>query len=76
MPLVRIAFAKHPDAGQKARIHARVTQVLVEEMGVSPDVVNVLLENVSPEDWAVGGTSLAEKFAAHARTAAATGGGR
>ncbi len=75
MPLVRIAFARHPDAGQKARIQARITQVLVEEMGCAPEVVNVMLENVAPEDWAVGGVSLAEKFAALARTKAGTGDG-
>ena len=67
MPLVRIAFARHPDAGQKARIQARVTQILVEEMGCAPQTVNVLLENVDPADWAVGGTALAEKFAAEGK---------
>lgn len=50
MPLVRIAFARHPNAEQKARIQARVTQVIVEELGVAPEVVAVLLENVAPDD--------------------------
>lgn len=64
MPLVRIAFARHPDAEQKARIQSRVTEVIVEELGVPPEVVAVLIENVDPTDWSVGGTNLAARFAA------------
>lgn len=63
MPILKLSCAIHPTPAQRTRLHERLTAVVVEELGVPAAVVNVLIEQVDPANWAVGGRGLDELFA-------------
>ncbi|RJG02622.1 tautomerase family protein [Noviherbaspirillum sedimenti] len=69
MPLLRLACAKHPTPEQRKRLIQRLTSTIVEELGVPVSSVNVLIEEVPPSHWGVGGVGLDEIFSAHDRPA-------
>jgi 4-oxalocrotonate tautomerase len=60
MPIVQITLLKGRTADQK-RKPARVTDALVEECGAARDAVIVTLVEVTREDYAHGGTLLADR---------------
>jgi 4-oxalocrotonate tautomerase len=64
MPLVQISMRKGRTQEQKRRLIQRVTDALVEEAGARPERVTVIIQDVAPEDWATGGTTLADEVAA------------
>lgn len=67
MPLITLACAKHPTAEQRKRLIERLTSTVVEELGVPIASVNVLIDEIRPSHWGVGGVGLDEVFAGHAR---------
>jgi len=62
VPILKLSCAKHPDAQARDRLIRRLTDVLIEELGVPPESVNVLIELVDPQYWGVAGESLRTKF--------------
>jgi 4-oxalocrotonate tautomerase family enzyme len=62
MPIVRIDMLAGRGADRKAELLRRVTEVLVEVLAVRPEQVRVLLNEVPPEHWAIGGVSVAERL--------------
>ena len=55
MPIVRIELLQGRTPVVKNELIARVTDTVVTTLGVDPDQVRVLLYELPPEHWAVGG---------------------
>ncbi|EJK88103.1 2-hydroxymuconate tautomerase family protein [Rhizobium rhizogenes] len=60
MPIVTIKLLEGRSREQKTALMREVTAAVVNSLGVAPPAVRVLLEEVSPEHWSVGGISKAE----------------
>lgn len=69
MPIIKLSCARRPGVQVGDRLIQRLTEAVVEELKVPQASVNVLVEYVEPEDWAVGGERLSVKFAQAADTA-------
>lgn len=60
MPYVNVKVAGTLSAEQKKNIASGVTKVLEKEAGKNPSSTYVVIEEISREDWAVGGKMLSE----------------
>ncbi len=58
MPIVRIDLLEGRSPERKAELMRRVTAAVVESLEVRPEQVRVLLYELPPEHWAVGGKTL------------------
>jgi 4-oxalocrotonate tautomerase len=63
MPIVRIDLVAGREPERMADLIRRVTGAVVAALEVRPEQVRVLLNEVPPEYWAVGGTTMAERSA-------------
>ncbi|AMK17517.1 MULTISPECIES: tautomerase family protein [Sphingobium] len=63
MPFVDIRLAGNATREQKAAIVADVTQSLVERLGKSPAAVQVVISEVSTENYGSGGLLVADRAA-------------
>ena len=64
MPFVSIRLAGSASKEQKAGIVADVTTSLVTRLGKNPAAVQVVIEEVSPENYGAGGQLIADRDAA------------
>lgn len=64
MPIVNIQMLPGRSAEQKRAMLKEVTDAIVRTIGAPPQNVRVVLTEVAPEHWAVGGVSKAEELAA------------
>lgn len=71
MPIVRIEMLAGRTPAVKADLVRRVTEAVAGTLDVRPEQVRVLLYEVAPEHWAVGGRTMAE--GAHASQNAGEG---
>jgi 4-oxalocrotonate tautomerase len=69
MPIVRIDLVAGRTPERKVDLIRRVTAAVVAALDVRPDQVRVLLAEVAPEDWAIGGETIAERAARAPETA-------
>ena len=60
MPFVTIRILKGHSQERKDEISRRVTAAVSEVAKLPPDVIWVVFEDVTAEDWYVGGTTVAE----------------
>ena len=60
MPFIQATILQGRSAEQKAEFFARVTQVAVETLNVKPEQVRVVINEVAPEHWCIGGVSKAD----------------
>lgn len=60
MPLIQATILQGRSPEQKNEFFARVTQVAVETLNVKPEQVRVVIHEVAPEHWCIGGLSKAE----------------
>ncbi len=67
MPIVRIELLQDRTPKVKNELIARVTDAVISTLGVDPDQVRVLLYEVPPEHWAVGGQTKAAQQSAFAQ---------
>lgn len=63
MPIVRIDLVEGRTPERKVDLIRRVTDAVVAALDVRPEQVRVLLCEVPPEHWAVGGRTMAEREA-------------
>jgi len=63
MPFVSIRMAGSATREQKAGIVADVTRSLVERLGKAPGAVQVVIEEVSTENYGAGGQLIADRDA-------------
>jgi 4-oxalocrotonate tautomerase len=69
MPYVNVRISADGNtAAQKERVIARITQVLVEELGKDPASTFVVIDEVSTDNWGHYGTSVTALRAARATT--------
>ena len=61
MPVIQITLLKGRTIEQKRKVAQRVTDAIVEEAGAKREAVTVTFVEVSREDYASGGTLLADK---------------
>lgn len=61
MPFVDIRLAGNATREQKAAIVADVTRSLVERLGKSPAAVQVVISEVSTENYGAGGQLIADR---------------
>ena len=64
MPIVRIDLLEGRSTERKAELIRRVTDAVATTLEMRPEQVRVLLAEVPPEHWAVGGVTMAERAAA------------
>ncbi len=63
MPFVSIRMAGSATKEQKAGLVADVTRSLVERLGKNPAAVQIVIEEVSPENYGAGGQLIADRDA-------------
>jgi 4-oxalocrotonate tautomerase len=64
MPIVRIELLQGRTPAMKDELIIRVTDAVVTTLGVDPEQVRLILYELPPEHWAVGGqTKAAQKTA-------------
>jgi 4-oxalocrotonate tautomerase len=63
MPIVRIDLLEGRTPERKAELIRRVTEAVVAVLRVQPEQVRVLLTEVPPAHWGIGGTTAAERNA-------------
>jgi 4-oxalocrotonate tautomerase len=61
MPIVRIDLLEGRAPERKVDLIRRVTEAVVVALDVLPEQVRVLLNEVPPEHWAIGGQTIAER---------------
>ncbi|HNP73351.1 MAG TPA: 4-oxalocrotonate tautomerase family protein [Kouleothrix sp.] len=61
MPIVRIDMLAGRTPERKADLIRRVTDAVVAALEVRPEQVRVLLSEVPPEHWAIGGETIAAR---------------
>ncbi len=61
MPFVDIRLAGNATREQKAAIVADVTQSLVERLGKAPSAVQVVISEISTENYGSGGILIADR---------------
>jgi 4-oxalocrotonate tautomerase len=61
MPVIQISMLEGRDAEDRRRLVAAVTDAVVETLGVDSGQVRVLLYELPPGDWGVGGTTREEE---------------
>ena len=58
MPLAQIYLAKGRSNEQKKKLIENVTQAFVDSLGMKPDSVWVVINEVARSDWGTGGVPL------------------
>ncbi len=66
MPFVNVKITTGATAEQKEELIARMTQALVDVLGKNPASTHVVIEEVAPDSWGVGGKTVASLRAAGA----------
>jgi 4-oxalocrotonate tautomerase len=64
MPIVRIELLQGRTPAIKEELIARITDAVVTTLGVDQEQVRVLLYELPPEHWAVGGQTKAAQLSA------------
>lgn len=60
MPFVNVKITAGATAVQKEELIAQMTQVLVDVLGKNPASTHVVVEEIDPDSWGVGGKTVAE----------------
>lgn len=61
MPVVQVNLMQGRTNEQKKLLAQRITQSVVEVLGAKPESVRVLIHELGPYDFAVGGVPMAER---------------
>ncbi len=64
MPYVNIKLLGGSDAPtpkQKNEVIKGITQVLVDVLGKNPDTTTVVIDEIDPDNWGLGGQSISER---------------
>ncbi|TPG13708.1 tautomerase family protein [Sphingomonas oligophenolica] len=67
MPFVSIRISGSATKDQKAAVVADVTRSLVDRLGKNPAAVQIVIEEVSTENYAAGGQLIADRDAPGSR---------
>ena len=61
MPIVHIEILEGRPASKKRALIEQVTEAVVNTLEVRPEQVRVLVREVPPDQWAVGGVPMSER---------------
>ncbi len=61
MPIIRVEMFEGRDRDQKRKIISEVTDGFCRATGASPESVNVILTDVSQDEWGRGGVAFADR---------------
>jgi 4-oxalocrotonate tautomerase len=61
MPILNVSVSAHPDAALSARIANELSEITKTILHKDPAVTSVAIRYIAPENWIVGGTSLASQ---------------
>lgn len=61
MPVIQVNLMQGRTNEQKKLLAQRITQCVVEVLGAKPESVRVLMHEMGPYDFAVGGVPMAER---------------
>ena len=61
MPIIRVEMFEGRDRDQKRKIISEVTNGFCRAIGASPESVNVILTDVSQDEWGRGGIAFADR---------------
>ena len=61
MPIIRVEMFEGRDRDQKRKIISEVTDGFCRATGTSPESVNVILTDVSQDEWGRGGIAFADR---------------
>ena len=61
MPIIRVEMFEGRDRDQKRKIISEVTNGFCLATGASPESVNVILTDVSQDEWGRGGIAFADR---------------
>ena len=56
MPIIQINLIEGRTTDQKRKLVASVTEAVTKSLDVGPDAVRIILQDMSKENYAVGGT--------------------
>ena len=62
MPIIEVKMLEGRTPEQKTRLSRDLTEVAVRVLEVRPEAVRVIIQEIPPAHWSVGGVSLAERF--------------
>lgn len=60
MPVVTVRFAGTASAEAKKALIERITQSMKDVLGKNPETTHVIIEETNPENWGLGGRTVAE----------------
>ncbi len=63
MPYVRLEITPAATTAQKSEIVQRFTQTLIDVLHKDPEQIHIVIEEVTPENWGVGGKLVLERRA-------------
>lgn len=61
MPVVQVSLLEGRGVEERRRLVAAVTDAVVDSLGVDPGQVRVLLYELPPGDWGIGGATKEEE---------------
>jgi 4-oxalocrotonate tautomerase len=61
MPYINVRVLEGIDKEQKDEVIRRITDVMVEVLGKNPDTTIVVIDELSPDNWGIGGQSITER---------------
>ena len=61
MPIIRVEMFPGRTQDQKRALVSELTNAFVSTAGATPEAVHVVIDEVSPQHWAVGGQFVADR---------------
>lgn len=61
MPIVQVNMLQGRSVEQKRKLAKGITNAVVEALSVKPEQVRVMIHEMGPDDFAVGGATAAER---------------
>jgi len=61
MPIVRVEMVAGRPVEMKRELAKRLTEETADVLGLKPETVYVVIEDIPKENWGVGGTLLSDK---------------
>jgi len=61
MPTIQVNLLVGRTTEQKRSLVANITEAVVKSLGVKPDVVRIILQEMATDDYAIGGVLTSDK---------------
>jgi 4-oxalocrotonate tautomerase len=61
MPIIQVSMFEGRTIDQKRKLVTEMTDAVVKSLGVKPEDVRIILQDMAKHDYAVGGTLIVDK---------------